>query len=747
MNLSRNILLLVFLMINTVNYAQKHQNEQTKDVKVGLVLSGGGAKGFAHIGVLKVIEKAGIRIDYIAGTSMGAIVGGLYAAGYNADQLDSILKSHDFTKLFKDNVPRKYLSFYQKENLGKYAVSLPINKKKIGFPSAVTDGQNVFNLFSELTKHVHTVTNFENLPIPFFCIATNLENGDEVVLDHGFLPQAIRASGTFPGLLSPIEIEGKTLVDGGIVDNYPVEKLLKKGVDYVIGVDVQGKLHPVEEVNSMPKLMRQIVGFQMYKDINKKIELTDVYIKPDITGYDNFSFDSKSEIVERGIIAADEQFDKLLEIASKQKKKVLYPGVKFGHTDVDFVVKAIDFKGNVNYTEKYLLKKLNFDVGSTINTTRFMEGINALTATKNFKSVQYRLTPVEGGMRIEFNVLEDDVSTFIQLGVHYDDLYKTGVLVNLTSKHLFFKNDFFSTDIVVGDKFRYNIDYFLDNGFNWSFGVNSRYNSFGLEFLAVFDESSEENADEFGLKIPITYNDFSTQFFFQTTFKNRMALRLGAEHKFLKSYIETIVNDKVRKEYIDNSNYLNGFAKAIFDSYDSKIFPKRGFYFEANYKMYLLSSDYFNDFEPFSQVYGNIGYAFTPFNRFTIHLTSDAGITIGSSNNFIHDYHLGGNNENFINTFVPFYGYEVADLSDVGFVKTALELRYEIFKKNYISLLGNFSRMDDDLWNGGDIFDDTRTGYSVGYGVNTLIGPIQLNYSWSPETNNSFWYFNLGFWF
>jgi len=206
MNLSKNILLLVFLIINTVNYAQKHQNEQTKDVKVGLVLSGGGAKGFAHIGVLKVIEKAGIRIDYIAGTSMGAIVGGLYAAGYNADQLDSILKSHDFTELFKDNVPRKYLSFYQKENLGKYAVTLPIKKKKIGFPSAVTDGQNVFNLFSELTKHVHTVTNFENLPIPFFCIATNLENGDEVVLDHGFLPQAIRASGTFPGLLSPIEI-------------------------------------------------------------------------------------------------------------------------------------------------------------------------------------------------------------------------------------------------------------------------------------------------------------------------------------------------------------------------------------------------------------------------------------------------------------------------------------------------------------------------------------------------------------
>jgi len=747
MNLLKKNLLLVLLLVSTVIFAQKSHKDDGKDVKVGLVLSGGGAKGFAHVGVLKVLEKAGIRIDYIAGTSMGAIVGGLYASGYNADQLDSILHAHDFIELFQDNVPRKLSSFYQKENLNKYAVSLPIKKKRLGFPSAVTDGQNVFNLFSELTRHVHTVTDFENLPIPFFCIATNLENGEEVVLDHGFLPQAIRASGTFPGLLTPIEIEGKTLVDGGIVDNYPIEKLLAKGVDYVIGVDVQGKLHPVDEVNSLPKVMRQIVGFQMYKNIDEKIKLTDVYIKPDISEFDDFSFMSKSEIVEAGVKAADEKFEKLLEIASKQKKKISYPGVALHLSDSDFTIKAIDFTGNVHYTEKYLLKKLGFDVGSTINTQKFTEGINALTATQNFRSVQYRMIPTQGGMKIEFNILEEDVSSYIQLGIHYDDLYKTGVLVNFTSKHLFFKNDFLSTDFVVGDNFRYNIDYILDNGFNWSFGINSRYNSFAMEVYASFDEDYEDGSDTYGLKLPVTYNDFSTQFFFQTTFKNKMALRLGAEHKFIKSYVEEIVNDQVNKVYIDQSNYFDGFAKATFDSYDSAFFPKKGFYFETNYKMYLFSSDYFDNFKAFSQLYGNIGFAITPLNKLTLHLTSDAGITIGDNNNFIHDYHLGGNNENLINTFMPFYGYNVADLSDVSFVKTALEVRYEIFKKNYISLLGNFSRLGDDLWNDGDIFADTRSGYALGYSIETLIGPIELHYSWSPETNNKIWYFNLGFWF
>lgn len=744
MHLLKRILLLVLLVMSTLGYAQETKE---KDLKVGLVLSGGGAKGFAHVGVLKVLEKAGVRIDYIAGTSMGAIVGGLYAAGYNADQLDSIIRVHDFTELLKDNVPRKASSFYQKENIGKYAISLPVQKGRVDLPSAVTHGQNVFNLLSELTKQVHSVTDFEKLPIPFLCIATDLENGDEVVLDHGFLPQAIRASGTFPGLLSPIVIDGRTLVDGGIVNNFPVDKILGKGVDYVIGVDVQGRLHSVDEINSIFTLLRQIVGFQMYKDVKEKIELTDLYLKPDISKYDNFSFDSKNEIVEAGEISAEKQFDKLLEIASRQKLKPEYSGVRVDQTDKDFRVKEIDFEGNKNYTEQYLLKKLNFNVGDTINTQKLMKGIDALSATQNFKNIQYKLTTTEGGVKIQLYISEDDISTYIQLGIHYDDLYKTGVLVNLTSKHVIFKNDYLSTDFVIGDKFRYNIEYFLDNGFNWSFGVNTRYNSFGLKLYTVFDEGYEGGEDEFGVKIPVTYNDFSTQFFFQTNFKKKIALRLGVEHKFLKSYVETIVNENIRKEYIDNSSYVDGFAKAMFDSYDSKYFPKKGFYFEANYKMYLFSSDLFNDFKAFSQVYGKIGFALTPLNKFTMHLTSDAGITIGSINNNIHAYHLGGNNKNFINTFVPFYGYEVADMNDVGFLKTALTIRYEIFKKNYISFLGNFSRLGDDLWNGGDIFSDTRSGYSFGYGINTIIGPIELNYSWSPETNNKMWYFNLGFWF
>ena len=160
----------------------QEESDDKKDVKVGLVLSGGGAKGFAHVGVIKVLEDAGIRVDYIGGTSMGAIVGGLYAAGYNANELDSVIRAHDLGGLVKDDLPREVSSFYQKENDGKYAVSLPLVKRKIELPTAVSTGQNAFNIFSELTEHVHEVDDFSKLPIPFFCIATNLENGDEIIL-------------------------------------------------------------------------------------------------------------------------------------------------------------------------------------------------------------------------------------------------------------------------------------------------------------------------------------------------------------------------------------------------------------------------------------------------------------------------------------------------------------------------------------------------------------------------------------
>ena len=214
-------------------------SQEQKKPKIGLVLSGGGAKGLAHIGVLRVLEEQGIEVSYIGGTSMGAIIGGLYATGYNAHQIDSIFKTTDYDALIQDYIPRSSKNFYEKRNDELYALTLPFDKMRIGIPRALSKGLYNFNLISRLTHNVRHIKDFNKLPIPFLCIATDIETGQQVLLNKGSLPQAIIASAAFPSLYMPVEIDGKLLIDGGVVNNYPIQEVKNLGADIIIGVDVQ----------------------------------------------------------------------------------------------------------------------------------------------------------------------------------------------------------------------------------------------------------------------------------------------------------------------------------------------------------------------------------------------------------------------------------------------------------------------------------------------------------------------------
>ena len=743
----RYFLLFLFLLSMSALKAQDEPAAE-KDIKVGLVLSGGGAKGFAHVSVLKKLDEAGVRVDYIAGTSMGAIIGGLYASGYNAKELDSVLRVYDLDGLVRDDLPREVSSFYQKENDGKYAISLPLTKGKIELPTAVSSGQNAFNIFSQLTEHVHQVDDFSKLDIPFFCISTDLETGEEVVLDKGFLPEAIRASGSFPGLLAPVKVDGKVLVDGGIVDNFPVEKMKEKGVDFVIGVNVSAGLKDIEDLNTLPEILLQIAGFQMYNKWEDKIEQSDLYIRPELDEFSTFSFDQSEEIMRRGDLAMEKVEDQLKELAALQSGRRLERSIATYSFNKEFMIKEVLVKGNRNYTDQYCIKKLGLKKNEIISREDFMRGIDIQTATGKFESIIYKIIPVEGGTKVEFEFIENKEETLIQFGAHYDDLYKTGILVNFTNKHLFFKNDFISADFIIGDNIRYNIDYFYDNGFNWSFGLNTRYNTFKSDIVtSTLPITKSAGQLDSGLLVPIRYIDFTTRLFLQSTIKDRWAIRVGMEHKYLNTYTDEIIDNNTNRIYFEKSHFLNAFGKIMLDTYDTKYFPKKGVFLNTEYLLYGVSSDFNENFTTFSQLYGRLGFAHTFFNKLTFHVLSEAGITLGNNDNGVLDYHLGGYNENYINTFVPFYGYGFAELNESAFLRTALTARYELFKKNFLSFTSNFGRINDDIWNDGRIFEDTRTGYAAGYGVNTIIGPVELVYSWNPDNNQNFWYINVGFWF
>ena len=729
--------LTLLLIFCTLFGFSQEDNDVQKDVKVGLVLSGGGAKGFAHVGVLKVLGEAGVRVDYIGGTSMGAIVGSMYASGYSAKEIDSLIRTFDFDKIMQDEIPRKSKPFYEKENGEKYAITFPLKKGKITIPKAVSKGQNVLNLMTELLQHVDSITDFNKLPIPFFCIATNLETGKQEILNSGFLPKAVQASGAFPTLLEPVEIGGKLLIDGGVVNNFPIDEIIEMGADIVIGVDLRSDYDEKDELDSALKIVNQIISFQMYGSYDDRIKKTDVYIHPDMNKYSVTSFDKIEAIEAIGEKVAREKFVDFLRIAKQQSKKRL-PFYRQDQQN-ELHIKSILIKGNQDYTRNYVKGKMKIEEGQTILFSDLVEGINNLTATGNFTNIQYKIDTEKDGSILSLKLKQNDISTYVKFAAHYDKLYKTSILTNLTTKHLLSKNDVLSVDLVLGDNLRYNLNYFIDNGTNWSFGLRSRLNTFKTDI--------DYNQDNIS-RINLEYRDITNQLYFQTVFNRKFALGVGAEHKRINTFTETLQTlTNQEKTYFDKSDYGNFISYLKLDTYDNKYFQKEGVNVDIDLKWYLFSSDYNENFNSFSQLKGKVGYARTFFNSLTTHFITEAGFTIGDNENTTLDYRLGGHGENLINTLIPFYGYDYASLSGDGFFKSSLTLRYEFAENHYLMTTANAARIDDDLFNQGRIFEDTKLGYAAGYGFDSFMGPIEMNYTWSPDTGNKFWYFSLGYWF
>ncbi|RIA08402.1 NTE family protein [Flavobacteriaceae bacterium MAR_2010_72] len=727
------------------------QLDQPKDsLKVGLVLSGGGAKGFAHIGVLKVIDSLGIKIDYVAGTSMGAIIGGLYASGYSGKQLDSIFKTLNFDDVISDNLPREAKTFYERENSERYAITLPFDKFKLKLPSALSGGQNVYNLLTKLTLHVSEIEDFEKLPIPFFCIATNIETGEEVLLDKGNLAQAITASGAFPSLFRPVIIGNKILIDGGVTNNYPIDELKAKGLEKIIGVDVQDTLVGRKELTSAPEILLQINNYRTINDMRKKAKKTDVYIKPDIKEFSVISFGEGRKIVESGEKAASSKLKQLKALA------VLYPSHKKNTIKIEpqdsIVISKIVIKGNKRYTKAYVLGKLKLKNASKVSYDEFSKGVNNLIATNNFDSFQYEFKKSnddDEGYDLIATVTENETTTFLKLGLHYDELYKSAALVNFTKKRLLFDNDLASLDIILGDNVRYNFDYFIDKGFYWSIGVKSRFNQFHKNVAASLLLEEDDPALGTLNKIDVELQDQTNQIYLQTLFRKDFALSLGAEHKRLRIKSETIINPNQSDDIVfENTDYISLFGTLKLDTYSNKAFPKRGFYFNGDFHLYLHASNFNKGFSQFSIAKADIGYALSFSEKFSVNIQSQGGFKVGDDSTNSLNFALGGYANNFINNFTSLYGYDYVSLTGNSFVKGTLSLDYEIFKKHHITAVANYSNVEDNIFETGEwITAPDYSGYALGYAIETFLGPVQAQYSWSPETKKSIWFFNIGFWF
>jgi NTE family protein len=722
-----------FLLFAQKNFAQ----DTIKRPKIGLVLSGGGAKGFAHVGVLKVLEHAGIKVDFIGGTSMGAVVGALYASGYNAAQLDSIVSFTNFDNLLIDYLPRSSKSFYEKRNDELYAFVLPFTKFKVGVPQSLSKGMFNYNMFNRITLHVRHIRDFNQLPIPFLCMATDIEIGKQVILDKGVLAQALFASSALPSIFSPVILNEQLLVDGGVTNNYPIEEIRKLGADIIIGVDVQSGLRDKDQLQDATKILFQITNLEMIEKMIANSKDTNIYIKPDITNIGAVSFEKAKKIILRGEEAAFtvyEDIDKLVDKSNRYQK----PKLKIASDSLQIVNIICNNLGH--YSKAYIQGKLRFKPGAKITYKDLENGINTIDATRNFGTVMYSLESNGSGDDLILNLIENPVNTYLKFGLHFDGLFKSAVLANITNKNTFFKNDVASFDFILGDNIRYNLDYYIDNGYNLSLGFNSQLNQFNKN---VTKHSSKLPTDPMVNSINIDFIDITNQFYFQSIFAQKFLVGAGLEFKYLHIDSETL---QARNTIIDRSNYGSIYAYLTYDSFDNQYYPTKGWYFRSDIHNYLLATNFTEKFNPFAIAKADMGIAIKIFNKATFKFQSEGGFSIGNKSVPFFDFVLGGYGFKPINNFRAFHGYDFLSIAGNSYLMSTLTLDYEIFKKNHLNFSANYANIENNLFGTLNWISVPKySGYAIGYGLETIIGPIEIKYTWSPETKNRFTWFSIGF--
>lgn len=755
--MQRTVIFIIVLFSGLLAFSQEADDNQR--LKVGLVLSGGGAKGMAHIGALKIIEEAGVKIDFVGGTSMGAVVGALYAAGYSAAELDSIFTNIDFDFLIQDNLPRSAKTFYEKEDSERYVITLPFNNFKVTVPQAYSGGQNVYNELVRLLYHVKDIHDFNKLPIPFVAMATNAETGKEVVLNKGYLPEVVMASAALPSLFEPATINNQTLIDGGVVNNYPIAQVKAMGADVIIGSDVQHGLANRDQLSSAMGILQQVNNFRTVADMVEKAKQTDIYIKPLIDEYSLIDFEAYRAIVKSGEKAAMEVFDELKKLSQYQdlKKSPVQPVA----TQDTLIINRLIIDGDAdNYTRGYVKGKLRFDLGKKITFERFQQGISNLSATGNFRTIRYKLNSNGLGEDLLMRLTETRNKTFLRLGAHYDDLYKSAALLNLTRKNFLMRDDVSSFDFMLGDNLRYNFQYYVDKGSYWSFGLNSRFNAFEREIDFGLIESNFEvpigiNVNSINLDV----TDFTNQIYMQTVWREEFAFMVGLEHKFIKYTTRTlgalaeedaVVSLKMKdgRTIFEKSSFYSAYGQLLLDTYDDRYFPTRGLYFNGDFHFYLLSSDFNENFKEFSIAKAQMGTAIPLTRNLSLNIEAEGGFKLGTSNVTTFDFVLGGYGNDLINNFVPFLGYDFLSLPGNSFVKAHARLDFEFARKNHLLFSANFANVDDDLFRTGEWFTNPDfSGYGVGYGWESFLGPVQAHYTWSPEGKSSNLFFSVGYWF
>lgn len=697
--------------------------------KIGLVLSGGGAKGFAHVGVLKVLEEAKIPIDYIAGTSIGSIVGGLYACGYDASTLEKIVKSQDWSSLLSNEYKSELVTPFDKAEQSRYNISFPFEQKKLALSNGVLNGQNAMELFSYLTLGFHDINDFSKLPTPFLCIATDLTNGEEVVLNKGYLPKAMRASMSIPAAFTSAEIDGRMLVDGGIVNNYPVDRCLEMGADIIIGVDIMDSLMTHEDLKGIPDVVSQMMNFMGMQRSNKNAKSVDVYVRPYIHGYTAASFDAASAevLIKRGEDAARRALPQLIQLRDslhlEAKPRTLHHVMR---NDTVFVISQIEVTGTDRAKIAFYLGQTGIKRDQRVTLEHLRNGISRLYSTGNYDFVNYQLV---GGKKKTLKVeVKERKNNKINAGLHYDSDLRSAMLLNVTLRNQNFFGSRLSMETRLSQFPLFSALYSLDRG--WKPGFYSKFFTISDRYYRYQGGKKIAELDLSMMNIQVATHSFLTD-------ATRFTVGGSVDSYVVGSAIGDTSGYKIK-----NRAFFNLFAKIEHNRLDKIYFPTKGTNVYGGAKLVFI------DQQTTPILIGDFAFkrARSISDRITLLYAINSRLIFGNSASYFHRTFLGGVQQtNYMENNIPFSGLRRMEISTGSVGAGRIEGRLRMWDKIYISAIGDFG-----IYSAKNLFITDPTtifGFGLNGAYDSVVGPLELNVSFTNFNKNITPFLSLGYWF
>ncbi len=779
---------LCFFLFTLNAYAQISTRVSTKPKipKVGLCLSGGGAKGIAHISLLKAIDSLGIKIDYITGTSMGSIIGGLYAIGYSGNELDSIISNVNWDNLLSNTIPLNEVNVDEKDEYSHYLVELPISNWGVDIPAGVVEGYAILEFLQKLTFRAAHITDFTKFPIPFKCMAADILTGEPVILDRGNLGLAMRASMSIPTFFAPIEIGEHVLVDGGLVKNFPVDMLRGMGADLVIGGYTGGKLYKKDELNSLIKLLYQSASFNRIADSELQKKLCSVLAEFDMAlnaaRLSTTDFKRGPEIIKIGNSVVTKILPQLREIAKMQHDAGVFPSKFLRNFGLNFDNKVlIDDVEVLGLAPKehdldHIINK--FYGKSQLNQKDIQNGISDLYGSRQFKKVYYELeSDTVGAKKYILNVLAAPANKILlKVGLHYDTDMGAGINASLQVRNLVLSESRFILGFDISDNPKFRIDYQKSIG---STNVWFNFNAYGervsqpLYYGSKVDE--ENNRTYFN----------STAFLNYTIGKNTF-IGIGYGLEYTK-YIPRLKSIEKSTTFIDTASYVSKYDyrvhgirfQLLHNSLNHIVFPKSGQLVSVQARLGLgFISSFVTDTAYRNNIVGQETIEYTEGMTFKITVHAEKAFNLTSINkrftfipkvyfgyrtvpktiertllDFDGDlFNIGGVAQRADWSTISFWGNREVSATHNAFAATQLALQYQVSPNlfiipafNYLSGTGIFFDNSNPANPLGIIFNTSYWSSGISLGLRTTVGPIIFNVS--KATNDDSWrtYFGIGF--